>query len=135
MGSRPSQRVGWVERSDTHQLHFADMMGFARAQPILRTRCYSCAFFQCKAHARLRVQWASGVPHALFGRKINQRLGRIARRGRERASSFLVIASGEAIHSFFTRRYGLLRGACYRARIRATRWLAMTAQQLIVVAV
>src|SRR5882757_5398879 len=67
MGSRPSQRVGWVERSDTHQLHFADMMGFARAQPILRTRCYSCAFFQCKAHARLRVQWASGVPHALFG--------------------------------------------------------------------
>src|SRR5712691_6061709 len=40
-------RVGWVERlvrrssmseggSDTHQLHFTDMMGFARAQPILR---------------------------------------------------------------------------------------------------
>jgi hypothetical protein len=23
--------------------------------------------------------------------------------------------------------YGLLRGACHRARIRATRWLAMTA--------
>jgi hypothetical protein len=22
-------------------------------------------------------------------------------------------------------RYGLLRGACHRARIRATRWLAM----------
>src|SRR5882757_6447053 len=45
----------------------------------------------------------------------------------------------EAIHSFFTRRdgllrfarndgagEGLLRGACHRARIRATRWLAMT---------
>ena len=42
------QRVGWVERlvrrssmseggSDTHQLHFTDMMGFARAQSILRT--------------------------------------------------------------------------------------------------
>src|SRR6266436_6012053 len=29
--------------------------------------------------------------------------------------------------SFFSeRRYGLLRGACHRARIRATRWLAMT---------
>jgi hypothetical protein len=28
--------------------------------------------------------------------------------------------------SFFT-RYQLLRGACHRARIPATRWLAMTA--------
>jgi hypothetical protein len=26
----------WVERSDTHQLHFVEVMGFARAQPILR---------------------------------------------------------------------------------------------------
>jgi hypothetical protein len=34
--------------------------------------------------------------------------------------------SDEAIHSFFARRDGLLRGACHRARIRATRWLAMT---------
>src|SRR5229473_647532 len=36
--------------------------------------------------------------------------------------------SDEAIHSFFTRKNGLLRrGACHRARIRATRWLlAMT---------
>jgi len=25
--------------------------------------------------------------------------------------------------------YGLLRGACHRARIRATRWLAMTAME------
>ena len=32
----------------------------------------------------------------------------------------------EAIHSFFALRHGLLRGACHRARIRATRWLAMT---------
>jgi hypothetical protein len=30
------------------------------------------------------VQRASGIPHALFGREIYQRLGRIARRGRER---------------------------------------------------
>ena len=37
-----------------------------------------------KAHTRLRVQRASGVPHALYGREIYQRLGRIARRGRER---------------------------------------------------
>ena len=34
----------------------------------------------------------------------------------------------EAIHSFFVLLYGLLRGACHRARIRATRWLAMTAR-------
>ena len=30
------------------------------------------------------MQRASGVPHALYGREIYQRLGRIARRGRER---------------------------------------------------
>jgi len=35
-------------------------------------------------HTRPRVHWASGIPHALFGRKIHQRLGRMARRGRER---------------------------------------------------
>src|SRR5260370_149987 len=34
--------------------------------------------------------------------------------------------SDEAIHSSFARRDGLLRVACHRARIRATRWLAMT---------
>src|SRR3979490_2184927 len=47
---------------------------------------YSCAFYQYKVHTRLRVPRASGVPHALFGRKIYQRLGRMARRGREMAS-------------------------------------------------
>src|SRR5712664_4810013 len=37
-------------------------------------------------HTRPRVHWASGIPHALFGREIQQRLGRMARRGRERVS-------------------------------------------------
>src|SRR5207237_8487743 len=32
----------------------------------------------------------------------------------------------EAIQLLISRRDGLLRGACHRARIRATRWLAMT---------
>jgi hypothetical protein len=50
------------------------------------TRCYSCAFYQCKVHTRLRVQRAPGVPHALQGRKIYAQLGRIARRDREVAS-------------------------------------------------
>jgi hypothetical protein len=37
----------------------------------------------------------------------------------------------EAIHSSsFCCGYGLLRGACHRARIRATRWLAMTVLQI-----
>jgi hypothetical protein len=30
---------------------------------------YSCAFYQYKVHTRPRVQRASGVPHALLGRK------------------------------------------------------------------
>src|SRR5207237_9111479 len=40
----------------------------------------------------------------------------------------LVIARSEATKQsiFLSRRDGLLRGACHRARIRATRWLAMT---------
>ncbi len=53
---------------------------------------------------------------------------------REIAESYFAIRrrhceerSDEAIHSFFARQDGLLRGACHRARIRATRWLAMTA--------
>jgi len=47
---------------------------------------------------------------------------------------FAVIAKSKATKqsilsfflSFFARQDGLLRGACHRARIRATRWLAMT---------
>ena len=38
--------------------------------------------------------------------------------------------SDEAIQSYFYVPSGLLRGACHRARIRATRWLAMTAAEL-----
>jgi len=34
--------------------------------------------------------------------------------------------SDEAVHYFSERKNGWLRGACHRARIRATRWLAMT---------
>src|SRR5450631_1173460 len=49
------------------------------------TRCCSCAFYQYKLHTRPRVHWAPGIPHALFGRKINAQLGRIAPRDRETA--------------------------------------------------
>src|SRR5229473_1192112 len=83
---------------------------------------YSCAFYQYQVHTRLRVPRAPGVPHALFGRKINQRLGRIARR--EVASVCLelrlaVIAS-EAKQSISPRKG---RMDCFAS-------LAMTALQL-----
>jgi hypothetical protein len=32
-GSMIRKRVGWVERSDTHQLRFVEMMGFAGLNP------------------------------------------------------------------------------------------------------
>ena len=74
------------------------------------TRCYSCAFYHYQVHTRPRVQRASGVPRALFGRELMQGLGRIARRGRKRVSRRHCERS-EAIHSSFTRRDGLLRFA------------------------
>ena len=90
-------RVQWARKK-----YFASPFG---------TRCYSCAFYQCKLHTRPRVQRASGVPRALFGaREFMQGLGRIARRGRKRASRRHCERS-EAIHSSFTRQDGLLRFA------------------------
>src|SRR6266478_2555603 len=62
-----------------------------------------------------------------------QNLGRTAPRDRGVLLDVIArSASDEAIHSFFMRRYGLLRGACHRARIRATRWLAMTVSELAI---
>ena len=40
-------------------------------------------------------------------------------------------AKAEAIHSFLLWRDGLLRRACRRARVRTTRWLAMTKDRLV----
>jgi hypothetical protein len=61
------------------------------------------------------VQRASGVPHALFGREIFQRLGRFARRDANVCLAVRVFSRhcerSEAIHSSFTRRDGLLRFA------------------------
>src|SRR5260370_11066435 len=54
-----------------------------------------------------------------------RRAGRAAR-SRTYVSRHCEERSDEAIHSFFAWLHGLLRGACHRARIRATRWLAMT---------
>jgi hypothetical protein len=43
-------------------------------------------------HARLRVHWAPGIPHALFGRKIHAQLGRLMPRDRGGIFEFDVIA-------------------------------------------
>src|SRR5450756_2652018 len=76
------------------------------------------------------------------GGNLMANLGRNAPRECEVVSPFVIARStlvrrsppsgeggcDEAIHPFFKPRYGLLRGACHRARIRATRWLAMTVE-------
>jgi hypothetical protein len=43
-----------------------------------------------------------------------------------RRSSTSEGGSDEAIHTFFLVALWNIRGACHRARLRATRWLAMT---------
>jgi hypothetical protein len=88
-----------------------------------------CIFYL--SHTRLRVHWASGIPHALrLGGSFWQQPGRVAPRGCERMFKAPVIARSpcdEAIQlSLRGAKAGLLRGACHRARVRATRWLAMT---------
>ena len=74
---------------------------------------YSCAFFQCKAHARLRVQRASGVPHALYWArdKCKPRAHRVARIKSYAELYQRHCERSEAIHSFFARQDGLLRFA------------------------
>src|SRR5882757_7621232 len=42
--------------------------------------------------------------------------------------NFVIASEAKQSMARHTRRDGLLRGACHRARIRATRWLAMTAE-------
>src|ERR1700680_4406908 len=64
----------------------------------------SCAFYPF-LHARLRVHWAPGIPHALFrkGRTFMSK-PRAKTRGEIADSHLAVIArsaSDEAIHSFF----------------------------------
>src|SRR5882724_2723239 len=80
-------------------------------------------------HARLRVRLAPGFPCALCGsegRRIDRTRAIHAAGTRTYASpSLRAKRSNPAIPAG---KDGLLRrGACHRARVRATRWLAMTA--------
>src|SRR5258705_8811231 len=55
---------------------------------------------------------------------------------REIAESWLTSLRGAKRRSnplFFSATHGLLRGACHRARVRATRWLAMTIRTVLAV--
>jgi hypothetical protein len=104
----------------------------------LRCPVCSCAHFFYPLHMRPRVQRAPGIPCALCFREVAKitrkpRAHRAARTRRcilrhcERSDlSAEALAKAEAIHRAAQRKNGLLRGAYHRARIRATRWLAMT---------
>jgi hypothetical protein len=56
-------------------------------------------FLLLQVHTRPRAPRASGIPHALQGREIHQRLGRIARQGVNVWVEFHVIASQRGAHS------------------------------------
>src|SRR6266566_6298364 len=102
---------------------------------LLRCTCGDYARVLCFiSHARLWVHWAPGIPCALYfaGRMVFAKLGRIAPRERgivfEMDRRHCEEQSDEAIQlSIHGAKSGLLRGGRHRARIRATRWLAMTA--------
>ena len=69
--------------------------------------------------------WGSATPS--LGGSFMHNSG-ATRRGN--AKSYLAVIASEAKQSMRQQesKSGLLRGACHRARIRATRWLAMTAR-------
>jgi hypothetical protein len=57
---RATERVGWVERSDTHPLHLVEMMGFAgsthlRPECLLALRSFRlCENGPCRQQDRLK---------------------------------------------------------------------------------
>src|SRR6266446_2353685 len=91
------------------------------------TNSYACFIL----HARPRAHCAPGIPCALYsqrGEMILQTSGVSRRENADAHVQISVIARSKATKqsTLTSRQHGLLRGACHRARIRATRWLAMT---------
>src|SRR5437879_6420564 len=76
--------------------------GAARTRSSLRPLIFG-GRTKCKARANHAARWLARIQPSLRGSEAD-----------------------EAIHSSFVRRDGLLRGACHRAGVRPTRWLAMT---------
>src|SRR5258707_10056285 len=105
----------------------------ARGMPgLLRCTCGDYArVLYLISHARLRVHWAPGIPCALCYLGANGFCKARAHRA-ARMRSLDVIARSKATKqsTLTSRQHGLLRGACHRARVRATRWLAMTTKLL-----
>jgi hypothetical protein len=112
----------------------AGMPGESGATVVTTLVCFVSSFAREAAGASSarhspRPLWAKGLGKARAHRaaRSRTRIG-ICRHCEERLvrrSSSSEGGSDEAIH-FTMPRHGLLRGACHRARIRATRWLAMT---------
>src|SRR5258708_4601893 len=86
--------------------------------PADRARTEAAARGQCKQPYVIGAGTSGGVRQERFPRHCDERL--------VRRSSTSEGGSDEAIHLSASRRHGLLRGACHRARVRATRWFAMT---------
>jgi hypothetical protein len=63
--------------------------------------------------------------------RIDARFAELKKQGLSAFITFLMAGDPD---SFFLLLHGLLRGACHRARIRATRWLAMTQTHLCILA-
>jgi hypothetical protein len=114
--------------------------GRARRKPLKPFACGNAGFLRCDRGDYARVvlshspREAAGASCARHSPRPYRAEG-FAKPGRNRAAGRLsvVIArsdSDEAIHLSALPHYGLLRGACHRARIRATRWLAMTVSNL-----
>ncbi len=124
-------------RSDTHQLHFMEMMGFAgstylraplvprmlRSAPHLRRGALLIRGPSCRSIC-FGSRLCGAARRALH--RVRDTSGICSRRRVVICPSGGLLTSDEAIHSFLPRHDGLLRGACHRARIRATRSLAMT---------
>jgi hypothetical protein len=98
------------------------------------------------SHARPRVHWAPGFPCSPLGAALLPSVLRSERfmdnSGASRSEIDMAwqrhclrqtrsVCARERMRRsnplFLARQDGLLRGACHRARVRATRWLAMTA--------
>jgi hypothetical protein len=93
-------------------------------------RCYRCEY-SCASALPLRTRGCGCTGHPAFptpssrAKVFAKTRARSAPRERERMFNRHCERS-EAIHRAASKKAGLLRGACHRARIRATRWLAMT---------
>src|SRR3954454_24437516 len=90
-----------------------------------------CMFLVHVAH---ETAGAARIRHSLRplnwrGREVSGKISGKSCRENANARPAVIARSAcdEAIHLSAVPRDGLLRGACHRARIRATRWLAMTA--------